>query len=525
MESDRGAPGTSPNDGHELSALTEPRVRRISRLCSRDERERAEALRELARTGRRETLLQLLRVSRTCPLEDVRRGATELLGAAQAAGVEVPRELVSGPSTFIPDEEVLEDVVGQHDLVEAFLSMGRVDHVVTVMTLHPTYLSCFLHTQQALLQHDGPLPQPWRHYIVVMAAARHRCSYLVHLHSSWFLEMGGQESWLGGIHSAPPKLRRLNLLNKLLAHRPWLITRGHVEELVSPGSEERWSLAELIQAVILLTYAHSLSSFVWGCGINPELDLPGGHTFRPPSPGRPHSPVPKAPGDRQGGSDQDSEVQRLMEKMQLLLEQEGQFSQEDMVRRFEEERSETLLEAPCDDAQFVSPDVSRFVEDPEFAYQDFAPRGEQAPPTLRAQDYSWEDHGFSLMNRLYPDMGQLLDEKFQVVLGLTYHTMAMHRDVDTSMLRKAVWNYIHCLFGIRYDDYDYGDVNQLLELNLKVYIKTVACHPEKTTHRMYSNFWKHFRHSEKVHINLLLLEARLQAALLYALRAITRYMT
>lgn len=31
-----------------------------------------------------------------------------------------------------------------------------------------------------------------------------------------------------------------------------------------------------------------------------------------------------------------------------------------------------------------------------------------------AQDYSWEDHGFSLVNRLLPDMGQFLDEKFQV---------------------------------------------------------------------------------------------------------------
>ncbi|RXM94528.1 Sestrin-1 [Acipenser ruthenus] len=42
------------------------------------------------------------------------------------------------------------------------------------------------------------------------------------------------------------------------------------------------------------------------------------------------------------------------------------------------------------------------------------------------EDYSWEDHGYSLMNRLYPDMGQLLDEKFQTVYNLTYKTMAMH---------------------------------------------------------------------------------------------------
>lgn len=27
--------------------------------------------------------------------------------------------------------------------------------------------------------------------------------------------------------------------------------------------------------------------------------------------------------------------------------------------------------------------------------------------------------------------------------------MAMHKDVDTSMLRRAIWNYIQCMFGIR----------------------------------------------------------------------------
>lgn len=55
-----------------------------------------------------------------------------------------------------------------------------------------------------------------------------------------------------------------------------------------------------------------------------------------------------------------------------------------------------------------------------------------------------------------------------------------------------------------YDDYDYGDVNQLLERSLKVYIKTVACYPEKTTHRMYCGFWRQFRHSEKVRPRLTL---------------------
>lgn len=49
-----------------------------------------------------------------------------------------------------------------------------------------------------------------------------------------------------------------------------------------------------------------------------------------------------------------------------------------------------------------------------------------------------------------------------------------------------------------YDDYNYGEVNQLLERSLKVYIKTVACYPEKTTKQTYTQFWRHFKHSEKV---------------------------
>lgn len=122
----------------------------------------------------------------------------------------------------------------------------------------------------------------------------------------------------------------------------------------------------------------------------------------------------------------------------------------------------------------------------------------------------------------------MLDEKFQMAYNLTYNTMATHKDVDTSMLRRAIWNYIHCMFGIRsvtgyditfiphlllvslglvadtvsvfcrYDDYDYGEINQLLDRSFKIYIKTMVCSPEKTTKRMYESFWRQFQHSEKV---------------------------
>lgn len=69
---------------------------------------------------------------------------------------------------------------------------------------------------------------------------------------------------------------------------------------------------------------------------------------------------------------------------------------------------------------------------------------------LFLQDYTWENHGFSLVNRLYSDIGHLLDEKFRMVYNLTYNTMATHEDVDTTTLRRALFNYVHCMYGIRY---------------------------------------------------------------------------
>ncbi|XP_069731680.1 sestrin-2 [Phaenicophaeus curvirostris] len=511
-------------------------------------------------------------------------------GVPQDTDIQDPQQLGRGPSAFIPLGEILQGGVEsscRQLLIEAFVSAGRVDNITMVMGLHPQYLSSFWKTQCLLLRMDGPLPYHKRHYIAIMAAARHQCSYLVGLHMGEFLRAGGNPAWLQGLHCAPQKLRNLNEINKLLAHRPWLITKDHIEALLKTG-ENSWSLAELVQALVLLTHYHSLASFVFGCGINPEEDQDGGQSSRPPSPRGDSSPASDDSPGGSGGKDAMQEVEMLMEKMKLLqenqMEEEG-VTQEEMETRFELEKTESLLVTPSgEEVQGAGVPVgqgshSAGGEEPAPAQggagsgpqlqgwlctvsakptlhaggPDPAPlsagagsspprtaaswqgtpvatctshrRGEQAPPTFRAQDYTWEDHGFSLINRLYPDVGQLLDEKFQVVYNLTYNTIAMHCGVDTSMLRRAIWNYVHCVFGIRYDDYDYGEVNQLLERSLKIYIKTVACYPEKTTKRMYAQFWRHFKHSEKVHINLLLLEARMQAALLYALRAVTRYMT
>lgn len=76
--------------------------------------------------------------------------------------------------------------------------------------------------------------------------------------------------------------------------------------------------------------------------------------------------------------------------------------------------------------------------------------------------------------------------------------MGYKQNVDTSTFRRAIWNYIHCLFGMYHDDYDYGEIDHLLEKNLKWYIKAATCLPEHIAHRNYRSFMKEFFHSEKV---------------------------
>jgi len=61
------------------------------------------------------------------------------------------------------------------------------------------------------------------------AAAQHHCNYLVYLHSAQFLRVGGDPLWLQGLEAAPPRLRLLDHINKVLAHQPWLTACSHIQ--------------------------------------------------------------------------------------------------------------------------------------------------------------------------------------------------------------------------------------------------------------------------------------------------------
>jgi len=157
-------------------------------------------------------------------------------------------------------------------------------------------------------------------------------------------------------------------------------------------------------------------------------------------------------------------------------------------------------------------------------YHDFDVKSKLHPP-LRMQDYNWQDHGFSLVGRYYSGAADLLDQGFRTAKDLTYSKLGDREEVvDTSPFRKAVWMYTHRLFGLFHDDYNYSETNIYLTKNVKSYIKSVSCLPETVTRSDFQNVGLRLQPDELVHINLLLLESRKQAEMLYGLRAVAAHM-
>lgn len=90
-----------------------------------------------------------------------------------------------------------------------------------------------------------------------------------------------------------------------------------------------------------------------------------------------------------------------MQRMKTLSEQTEECTPVELAKRFENiETQSAEIGVVGPEPQQTPADVGCYVEDASFVYQDFAKRGDsQDIPTFRVQDYSWDDHGYSLVNR------------------------------------------------------------------------------------------------------------------------------
>jgi sestrin len=128
----------------------------------------------------------VLRLALTCPFNDVRKTFESLLRTLQDGGLVVPRPLFDGPSSFISKSEIpgyggTKPVNDQLQILyeTAFLRDTRLSHMLLTLGDHPRYLDLFIQTLDFIMYGDGPLSLDVRAYIAILAASRHKCSYLV----------------------------------------------------------------------------------------------------------------------------------------------------------------------------------------------------------------------------------------------------------------------------------------------------------------------------------------------------------
>lgn len=447
----------------------------------------------------------VLRYAHECPFEDLRQTFQALLDSYKDK--QLPY-LNLRCSLFIPQQFIpkWDNPELQEQFEEIFLQSGRVSHLDRVIALHPTYLEKAYQTYSILIQGPGPLTKPERLYLGILSAARFECQYIVDMIEMDFLMAGGDPSWLQGTHAISTKLKSILEINSILAHRPWLIRPSHFEVLIHSKS---WSVAELIQACLIMTTTRSIAGTVLGCGVCPELDRMSLQEKIDAAQVVPESPPPEP------------EFAEETQKLEALLQSDalGPSDMADIAARLQEfEKIATETETP---PAFDHPELSltRYNECSSLRHVDFEVKGNKL---LHVQDFSWAEQGFETINRYFPKLAGPLDEQFNHIYNLTYNSFNEHENIDTFPYRRALWFYVQRVKGVFYDDYNYPEVNLVLNRNTKSFIKKISCFPATVNQRDFNNLGVKLQPSEKVHIVLLASEASKQAELLWALDALSQ---
>ncbi|KAF1780262.1 AhpD-like [Phytophthora cactorum] len=400
---------------------------------------------------------------------------------------------------------------------------------------HRSYLALFDRSLAATMTRDGTLPLQWRSYIAVMGASELRCHYLADLQQYNFVVNGGDGEWIKGLDYVPPKLFRLHELSSLLAHRPWLLTADHVAELLRSDQDDSWSVSELVHAIIVLCQAHSMASISLGVGCAEEVDLAVFGQFGYAL----DAEAASAEGvDNQEGADASSlssvDLSTIDRDDEMLLKQLKKNSGLDSDTADEEEDAAAdEQEGYGEDEEEVDYGADGFevvVDEADYGINAMLDGGKIRcgdSAVLHTEDFSWDEHCFSLVKRYFPgEAGQILEDLFNLTSKLTYDYFGAQKEecVDTSPYRDAVWYYVHRIFGICHDDYDYRQVNTYLNRPTKIFLKKVACTPWKVREEDFAHFDRTLSPSEKCHVILLVAEARKQAGLMYGLRAVMNHM-
>lgn len=94
-----------------------------------------------------------------------------------------------------------------------------------------------------------------------MAAATLRSEFLLKSLEADFILLGGDEEWLVfGLAAVPEKIRKLEILNNIMAHQPWKLKIQDIKDICGLQGASAWNIEDLVQSVIVLSTFHRLAT-------------------------------------------------------------------------------------------------------------------------------------------------------------------------------------------------------------------------------------------------------------------------
>lgn len=355
------------------------------------------------------------------------------------------------------------------------------------LSLFPSYAELFNQTQTMLLEGNGPLAVHERHFIAVMACKVSGCEPLVNQQEALFLSVGGSPAWLDS--AVPVRLARLSTTNRLLYRAPHLLTVHHIKNLTV--GEGCFTLAEVVQAIVTLAIFHSLSTFIGGCMASKSLT--------------------------DSSNDIDGRSIGLLDIFHetFILKEWKNFGK-DLKRK----RSFSEGEVPKPKDSNINKILNTGAVNSNC---DTSNNNNIPTDAIRVQDYSWDDHGFSILSNFYSEIAILLDEKFRIskTIYKKVENTSNSGVKSTVMFQRAIWTYVQHIHGVDHDDYNYGDIKEHIGEDIMEFVSICCLQPDGDPFAI--NGLK-ISHSQKVHISILMMEAKLQSNLLYSLRAVMKYM-
>ncbi|KAH3759215.1 sestrin-like protein [Pelomyxa schiedti] len=506
---------------------------KFQRLLLTDPHRRKQALDELELLFRDTSVLfsnihTVARLSTTCPFEDVTSALLRHLSRIPREAIPVyprPSRFSEFPQTF--DLKTLQSTA----FIDYFGYSGTISNLDLVLSVHFDYFDAHCELLNTILRLENPMPKPLRHYVAILAASRRGCEYLVRQQEAEFRQSGGPEEWLNGVQNAPPKVKRLVKVIALLANQPWVLSRKHIEDLVQ--LEDPWSIAQIVAMIVIACEFISLSSLVFGCGINPEsgFEVVASTVVPTPSPPSPvntictTAPAPSPPSPvNDADTSQDGSTEEEVGPDNWSRARPHDTSQSSRIDQFTAADGVVFPALPVASSPAsvsISPNTTKYLCGKDRPHLDFDHR---INPIFRVQDYCWSQHGYGLVEEFFKEAAPSLHKLFDRTMQMTYNNFSDKSNVRTEPFREAIWHYVHRIHGIFHDDYEYGEVNSFLSKKLKQYIKKVIFHPWTVTSMDFEMIGG-LRPDEKLHLCLLALEAQKQACLLYGLYAVMRYKT